>query len=159
MSGGVGRTGTFIALDSLLDMGQAEGKVDIFTFACHLRTERMDMVETYASIVHLDQYVFLHHALLDGFQTGHLAYPVSQYPDVYRRLCLDDEHMTELKTQFQRTYWPGEEVSMKSYGKLTVTRLSEPTSTMEDVVERDFCVCITTKVSCFSSVRTFSNKS
>ena len=52
-SGGVGRTGTFIALDSLLDMGQAEGKVDIFSFACHLRTERMDMVETYASIVHL----------------------------------------------------------------------------------------------------------
>ena len=48
-----------------------------------------------------DQYVFLHHALLDGLQTGHLAYPVSQYPDVYRTLCLDDEHMTELKTQFQ----------------------------------------------------------
>ena len=52
-SGGVGRTGTFIALDSLLDMGQAKGKVDIFSFACHLRTERMDMVETYASIAHL----------------------------------------------------------------------------------------------------------
>ncbi|KAK2145770.1 hypothetical protein NP493_3862g00005, partial [Ridgeia piscesae] len=53
--------------------------------------------------------------------------------------------ITLLEVNSQRTYWPGEEVSMKSYGKLTVTRLSEPTSTMEDVGERDFSVCITTK--------------
>ena len=48
-----------------------------------------------------EQYVFLHHALLDGLQTGHLAYPVSQYPAVYKRLCVDDAHMAELKKQFQ----------------------------------------------------------
>ncbi|KAK2176382.1 hypothetical protein NP493_664g00010 [Ridgeia piscesae] len=48
-----------------------------------------------------DQYVFLYHALLDGLQSGHLAYPVSQYKHVYMRLCIDDEHMGDLKKQFQ----------------------------------------------------------
>ncbi|KAI0221677.1 Receptor-type tyrosine-protein phosphatase kappa [Lamellibrachia satsuma] len=94
-SAGVGQTGTFIALDSLLDQGQAEGQVDVFSFACHLRTERMDMVETRG------QYMFLYHALLDGLQTGRLAYPVSQYPVVYKKLCVDNEDATELKKQFQ----------------------------------------------------------
>ncbi|KAK2156855.1 hypothetical protein NP493_1931g00000 [Ridgeia piscesae] len=94
-SGGIGQTGTFIALDSLLDQGQADGQVDVFNFASHLRAERMDMIETQ------DQYVFLYHALLDGLQSGHLAYPVSQYKHVYMRLCIDDEHMGDLKKQFQ----------------------------------------------------------
>ena len=48
-----------------------------------------------------DQYVFLYHALLDGLQTGHLAYPVSQYTHVYTTLSIDDEHMGDLKKQFQ----------------------------------------------------------
>ena len=52
-SAGVGQTGTFIALDSLLDQGQAEGQVDVFRFVCHLRTERMDMVETQVSFIHV----------------------------------------------------------------------------------------------------------
>ncbi|KAI0209896.1 Receptor-type tyrosine-protein phosphatase T [Lamellibrachia satsuma] len=240
-SGGVGRTGTFIALDSLLDQGQADGQVDVFSFACHLRTERMDMVETQ------EQYVFLHHALLDGLQTGHLAYPVSQYPTVYKRLCVDDAHMAELQKQFQmletvkpakpqpmcevqqtdnqlrrrchetipvdnnhphlsrespRTsdcvnvvcvdsfrrhdgylltqmplpntvvdfwrlvldhncptivileevesqesihYWPGKEDSVKTYGKLTVTLLSEQNSSIEGVIQREFSVYSTAK--------------
>jgi len=79
-SGGVGRTGTFIALDSLLDMGQAEGKVDIFTFACHLRTERMDMIETYASIVHLVCHYLLTFQFIKVYD-GYLI-KISTYPEV-----------------------------------------------------------------------------
>ena len=45
-SGGIGQTGTFIALDSLLDQGQSDGQVDVFNFVSHMRTERMDMIET-----------------------------------------------------------------------------------------------------------------
>ena len=48
--------------------------------------------------------MFLHHALLDGLQTGHLSYHVSEYPDVYKRLCVDDEHVTELTKQFKVIY-------------------------------------------------------
>ena len=49
-SGGVGQTGTFIALDSLLDQGHTEGHVDVFRCMERLRTERMNMVQTQASL-------------------------------------------------------------------------------------------------------------
>ena len=44
--------------------------------------------------------MFLYHALLDGLKTGNLAYPLSQYREVYQRLC-DDEDVTELGDQFK----------------------------------------------------------
>ena len=49
-SAGVGRTGTFIALDSLLDQGNADGHVDVYGFVNNMRSERMDMVQTQASL-------------------------------------------------------------------------------------------------------------
>uniref|UniRef100_A0A803W620 protein-tyrosine-phosphatase n=1 Tax=Ficedula albicollis TaxID=59894 RepID=A0A803W620_FICAL len=43
---GIGRTGTFIALDFLLKMGKAEGKVDVFHCVQQLREQRVSMVQT-----------------------------------------------------------------------------------------------------------------
>ena len=48
-----------------------------------------------------DQYVFLYHALLDGLQTGHLAYPVSQFHSLCKILCEDDVNLSQLREQFQ----------------------------------------------------------
>uniref|UniRef100_A0A8C8B8N4 protein-tyrosine-phosphatase n=1 Tax=Otus sunia TaxID=257818 RepID=A0A8C8B8N4_9STRI len=45
-SAGIGRTGTFIALDFLLKMGKAEGKVDVFQCVQRLREQRVSMVQT-----------------------------------------------------------------------------------------------------------------
>ena len=50
-----------------------------------------------------EQYEFLYHALLDGLQTGHLAYPLTGYPDTYKTLCVDDKKSKQLKKQFQVT--------------------------------------------------------
>ncbi|XP_061170429.1 receptor-type tyrosine-protein phosphatase mu-like [Saccostrea echinata] len=61
-SAGVGRTGTFIALDSLLEQGKEMGRINVFEFVKQMREDRMSMVQT------LEQYVFLHKALLCGFQ-------------------------------------------------------------------------------------------
>lgn len=59
---GIGRTGTFIALDTLHDYGDKTGKIDVFEYVIKMRKDRMNMIQT------LEQYVVLHEALLESFQ-------------------------------------------------------------------------------------------
>ncbi|XP_061180604.1 receptor-type tyrosine-protein phosphatase alpha-like [Saccostrea echinata] len=61
-SAGVGRTGTFIGLDSLLKQGRKTGWINVFEFVKQMRDDRMTMVQT------PEQYIFLHRALQCGFQ-------------------------------------------------------------------------------------------
>ncbi|NXH13743.1 PTPRK phosphatase, partial [Bucco capensis] len=69
-SAGIGRTGTFIALDFLLKMGKAEGKVDVFHCVQRLREQRVGMVQT------KEQYTFLYEVLLEGLLCGNTGVPV-----------------------------------------------------------------------------------
>ena len=48
-SAGVGRTGTFIALDQALEQAKKEGVVDIAGIVNRLRQQRMKMVQTLVS--------------------------------------------------------------------------------------------------------------
>ncbi|XP_046545453.1 receptor-type tyrosine-protein phosphatase epsilon-like, partial [Haliotis rubra] len=45
-SAGIGRTGTYIALDYLLDRALSDRKVDVFRFACDMRRQRRNMIQT-----------------------------------------------------------------------------------------------------------------
>ncbi|XP_062572066.1 receptor-type tyrosine-protein phosphatase kappa-like [Saccostrea cucullata] len=61
-SAGVGRTGTFIALDALDKYGRKTGKVNVIEFVRAMRKNRMSMIQN------IDQYIFLYHALYQTFR-------------------------------------------------------------------------------------------
>uniref|UniRef100_H3AWG1 Tyrosine-protein phosphatase non-receptor type 20 n=1 Tax=Latimeria chalumnae TaxID=7897 RepID=H3AWG1_LATCH len=63
------RTGTFIALDYLLDMAKAKGKVDILACVKRMREKRLNMVQTVA------QYKFIYHTLLEALVCGDTSVP------------------------------------------------------------------------------------
>ena len=50
-SAGIGRTGTFIALDALCEHGLETGYVDIMEYVQRMRKDRMNMIQTKVSFV------------------------------------------------------------------------------------------------------------
>ncbi|XP_048147782.1 receptor-type tyrosine-protein phosphatase kappa-like isoform X4 [Corvus hawaiiensis] len=96
-SAGIGRTGTFIALDFLLKMGKAEGKVDVFHCVQQLREQRVSMVQT------KEQYSFLYEALLEGLLCGNTGVPVESISTLVHSLREDETsgHNSVLEKEFK----------------------------------------------------------
>eukprot|EP00731_Ephydatia_muelleri_P019021 Em0011g1061a len=70
-SAGVGRTGTFIALDTLLDTMRSETSISVFEVVKDMRRRRVLMVQTLA------QYVFIHDALDEYITCGDTSISVT----------------------------------------------------------------------------------
>ncbi|XP_013387209.1 receptor-type tyrosine-protein phosphatase eta isoform X2 [Lingula anatina] len=63
-SAGVGRTGTFIAVDRLLQHIREHNEVDIFGLVLEMRENRCNMVQTE------DQYIYIHECIKDAIAQG-----------------------------------------------------------------------------------------
>ncbi|XP_049651200.1 receptor-type tyrosine-protein phosphatase kappa-like isoform X6 [Accipiter gentilis] len=96
-SAGIGRTGTFIALDFLLKMGKAEGKVDVFHCVQRLREQRVSMVQT------KEQYTFLYEVLLEGLLCGSTGVPVENITSYVHHLreAETSRHNNVLEKEFK----------------------------------------------------------
>ncbi|KAB5555765.1 hypothetical protein PHYPO_G00037870 [Pangasianodon hypophthalmus] len=70
-SAGVGRTGTFIVIDAMIDMMYEEQKIDVFGFVSRIRDQRSQLVQTDM------QYSFIYQALLEYFLYGDTELDVS----------------------------------------------------------------------------------
>ncbi|KAI4538509.1 hypothetical protein MG293_011912, partial [Ovis ammon polii] len=96
-SAGAGRTGCFIAIDTMLDMAENEGVVDIFNCVRELRAQRVNLVQTE------EQYVFVHDAILEACLCGNTAIPVCEFRSLYYNISrLDPQtNSSQIKDEFQ----------------------------------------------------------
>lgn len=102
-SAGVGRTGTLVALDSLLQQLEEENQVAIFNTVCDLRHQRNFLVQS------LKQYIFLYRALTEAAVFGSteiMAKDLSQVVDQMKQKAAGSEgsasEMCPLELQFQK---------------------------------------------------------
>uniref|UniRef100_A0A8C7UHR5 Receptor-type tyrosine-protein phosphatase epsilon n=1 Tax=Oncorhynchus mykiss TaxID=8022 RepID=A0A8C7UHR5_ONCMY len=70
-SAGVGRTGTFIVIDAMIDMMHVEQRLDVFGFVTRIREQRSQLVQTDM------QYSFIYQALLEYYLYGDTELDVS----------------------------------------------------------------------------------
>ncbi|XP_048243461.1 receptor-type tyrosine-protein phosphatase epsilon-like [Haliotis rufescens] len=78
-SAGIGRTGTYIAIESLVEQAKSEGVVDVVSFVSNMRGQRKNMIQT------KEQYLFVYQAVARAVTEG----DTSLDADVLRQMDLD----------------------------------------------------------------------
>ncbi|XP_030643271.1 receptor-type tyrosine-protein phosphatase epsilon-like [Chanos chanos] len=97
-SAGVGRTGTFIVIDAMMDMMQAEQRVDVFGFVSRIRDQRCQLVQTDM------QYSFIYQAVLEHYLYGDTELDIASLEGHLHRLHSTHTHMDRvgLEEEFRK---------------------------------------------------------
>ena len=96
---GVGRSGTFILIDAMLELIQRERKVDIYNYFQILRRDRMQMVQT------TEQYIFIHDAIYDFICCGETTISSSKLKSELAILQKDQGNgKSQLKLEFEKQH-------------------------------------------------------
>ncbi|XP_041359099.1 receptor-type tyrosine-protein phosphatase T-like isoform X2 [Gigantopelta aegis] len=94
-SAGVGRTGTYISIDTQLEKAKSEGLIDVHNFVQLMRTQRVNMVQT------LEQYIFVYDCLLEALICGDTPVSSHNYPEAYKEMCQFDSEIGKSKIEEQ----------------------------------------------------------
>nr|XP_022914694.1 tyrosine-protein phosphatase 69D [Onthophagus taurus] len=94
-SAGVGRTGTLVALDCLLQQVKEEGQVTIFNTICDLRHQRNFLVQS------LKQYIFIYRALMEVVQYGDTEMTASDLKSSIEKLKKVDRSRSKMEDEFE----------------------------------------------------------
>ncbi|XP_076346483.1 tyrosine-protein phosphatase 69D-like isoform X2 [Tachypleus tridentatus] len=97
-SAGVGRTGTFVAIDMLLQQLDEENQVDVYGCVCNLRHSRNFLVQS------LKQYIFVYRALLEHAQFGDTEMEIRHFKDHYEHLRdkVQGQEKSRLELEFEK---------------------------------------------------------
>ncbi|XP_040215800.1 receptor-type tyrosine-protein phosphatase C isoform X3 [Rana temporaria] len=97
-SAGVGRTGTYISIDAMLECLEAEGRVNVYDYVVQLRRQRCLMVQVEF------QYIFIHKALVEYNQFGETEVSMAELPLILNSLKKKDSpsEPSQLTCEFQR---------------------------------------------------------
>ncbi|XP_048252744.1 uncharacterized protein LOC125380980 isoform X2 [Haliotis rufescens] len=95
-SAGVGRTGTFIALDHLMEEAENENKVNVFMCVGKMREDRMNMVQT------VSQYEFVHDVVLEAIRSRGTFFTSPEFEKEFGQgETFTEPQETKLRKQFQ----------------------------------------------------------
>ncbi|KFP31359.1 Receptor-type tyrosine-protein phosphatase C [Colius striatus] len=97
-SAGVGRTGTYIGIDAMLEGLDAEGRVDVYGYVVKLRRQRCLMVQVES------QYILIHQSLVEYNQYGETEVSLSELHSYLNNLKRKDppSDPSLLEAEFQR---------------------------------------------------------